>query len=234
MYLPPVLRPVAARSAVAPALQGLADAPFSVVRGVPGSYAAERLAGVIDGWQRLGDCVWLRAADAHPMELRRSLLAACRYRWSAVELSPGSTEAPDAGLRRRIEEAPEGAVVVVELGGRVTKRVTRLVRSVRPAITARGVRMVVVAESRLQPPVPHGPDCVVPAGDLVDRRASADSPSDATWSRVAQHTGKHSAILDDVRAAAQVWSQDILDQAVDSATGFRRCSGDSPACCSRS
>src|SRR5262245_49852180 len=167
MYLPPVLRPVAAGGPVTPAVQRLAEAPFSVVRGLPGSYVAERLAGVIDGWQRLGDCVWLRANDARPADLAESLGAACQHRWSQDRSAPGPTGLPHVPVIPQIEAAPEGAVIVLELGGRVTRVVSGLVKAIRPVITDRSVRLVVVAESRFHPPVHYGPDCVVPATDLL-------------------------------------------------------------------
>jgi len=56
--------------------------PFSVVRGPSGSYVAEWLAGLIDGWGRWQDCVWLRAPGTQPLALAGPLLQACRYRWA--------------------------------------------------------------------------------------------------------------------------------------------------------
>src|SRR5262245_53687390 len=163
MYLPPVLRPVAAAGPVTPTVQRLAEAPFSLVRGLPGSYAAERLAGVIDGWQRLPDCVWLRANDARPAELERSLGAACQHRGSPERAEPEPTGLSYVPVSKQIEAAPEGAVIVLELGGRVSPGLTRLIRQIRPVMTDRRVRLVVVAESRFHLPVLHGPDRVVPA-----------------------------------------------------------------------
>ncbi|MEV5963647.1 BTAD domain-containing putative transcriptional regulator [Kribbella sp. NPDC051952] len=203
MYLPPVLRPLAAEGLTTPAVQRIAEAPFSVVRGVPGSYSAERLAGVVDGWQRLGDCVWLRASDVRPTELAPALAAACLHRWSAEE--PG----PDVRLNEELTRAPEGAVIVLELGNRVTTALTRLVKAIRPTITARGVRMVVVAESRWHSPVVRGPDCVVSASDLVDRAPLEQRPQ--------RLINRYGAVVDDLRAAAQLWSPDAVDEALDEA-----------------
>jgi hypothetical protein len=150
MFLPPVLRPLAAVGPVNSPVQRIAEAPFSVVRGPPGSYLAERLAGVIDSWERLQDCVWLRAPDRRPAELAQSLAVACRHRWSSGAIDVRA--APGPQLSEEIQMAPEGAIIVIELGGRVTTGVTRLVRAIRPAITDRGISVVVVAESRF-----HGP-----------------------------------------------------------------------------
>ena len=105
MFLPPVLRPLAAAGPVSAAALRIAEAPFSVVRGAPGSYVAERLAGAIDSWDRLQDCVWLRAPDRRPAELSQSLAAACRHRWSAGPGADGRT-APGPQLSDEIQVAP--------------------------------------------------------------------------------------------------------------------------------
>ncbi|RZT27639.1 DNA-binding SARP family transcriptional activator [Kribbella sp. VKM Ac-2569] len=219
MYLPPVLRPLAAQGVISPAVQRIAEAPFSVVRGVPGSYAAERLAGVIDSWQRWNDCVWLRAQDIRPTELAQSLAAACGHRWLPTEPQPGTRPLPALRLGEMIYGAPEGAVIVLELGRRVTPGLTRLVKAIRLAITERGVRMVVVSESRLHPPVARGPDCVVSASDLADNTALDGYSSAPDRARLLRFTGRHAAVLDDVLAAARLWSPDAVDEALNSSYG---------------
>ena len=103
MYLPPVLRPLAAEGAIPPAVQRIAEAPFSVVRGVPGSYAAERLAGVVDSWQRWNDCVWLRAHDVRPTDLAQSLAAACRHRWSPLDPGQWAEQLPPPRLSEELQ-----------------------------------------------------------------------------------------------------------------------------------
>ena len=187
-----------------PAVQRIAEAPFSLVRGVPGSYAAERLAGVVDSWQRLNDCVWLRAHGSP--DIAQSLAAACRHRWSSV----GTEPLPAARLGDEIQQAPEGAVIVLELGRRVTPGVARLVNAIRPAITDRGVRIVVVAESRLHPPIAHRPDCVVSASDLVDTVAEECSP------QLMKYAGRHPAVVGDVLSAARLLSPEAVDEALES------------------
>ena len=53
MFLPRVMRPLPSMAMSAtPNVQRMGDVPFSVVRGPPGSYVAERLAGMIEGWDR--------------------------------------------------------------------------------------------------------------------------------------------------------------------------------------
>ena len=222
MYLPPVLRPLAAGGAFTPAVQRIAEAPISVVRGAPGSYVAERLAGVIDGWQRLSDCVWLRADGSRDTELAQSLGVACRHRWSPTAAAPPSTRLPDPRPRldEEIQRAPEGAVIVLELGGRVTVGVARLIRAVRPVVTDRAVRLVVVAESRFHPPAGHRPDWVVSAADLLDQSALAEHSSASNQARLIRYAGHRPAVLGDVLAAAQLWSQDAVDEAIEGSSGI--------------
>ncbi|HKE52710.1 MAG TPA: hypothetical protein VKE25_14485, partial [Actinomycetes bacterium] len=217
-----MLRPLAAGGAFTPTVQRIAEAPVSVVRGVPGSYLAERLAGVIDNWQRLNDCVWLRTDGFRPTGLAQSLEVACQHRWSPDEPAPqfGLLSDPGPRLGEQIRQAPEGAVIVLELGGRVTAGVARLIRAIRPALTDRGVRLVVVAESRFQPPVGHRPDWVVPASELLDRSALVGYSSARNRARLVRYTGQRAAVLGDVLAAARQWSQDAVDEAVEASSGL--------------
>src|SRR5689334_1064600 len=104
MFLPPVLRPVAVAGPTDPAVQRIAEAPLSLVHGVPGSYVAELLAGAIDGWRRLPGCVWLRVADTRSTGLAESLAAACRHRWAA---DPDDGSPPPHRLDAALAAAPE-------------------------------------------------------------------------------------------------------------------------------
>ena len=219
MFLPPVLRPLAAVGSANASVQRIAEAPFSVVRGARGSYVAERLAGAIDSWERLQDCVWLRARDRRPAELAQSLAAACRHRWS----SGAGTDvraAPGPQLSEEIQGAPQGAVIVIELGGRVTTGVARLVKAIRPATTDRGVSVVVVAESRFHPPSGRAPDWVASASDLLDPDA-LDGYS-CVWdrARLLRYVGPRAAVVHDVLAAGQLWSQDVVAEALDASHGL--------------
>jgi DNA-binding SARP family transcriptional activator len=223
VYLPPVLRPIATGGAFTPTVQRIEEVPFCVVRGVPGSYIAERLAGVIDSWQRLSDCVWLRADGSSPADLAQSLVVACQHRWSAVETATSPSRSPDRSppLSDAIQQAPDGAVIVLELGGRLTTGVARLIMTIRPAITNRGVRLVVVAESRLHPPAGHRPDWVVQASDLLDRGALAEYSSARNQARLIRYADHRAAVIGDVLAAAQLWSPDAVDEAVENSFGTR-------------
>ena len=198
---------------VSPAVQRIAETPFSVVRGAPGSFVAERLAGAIDSWQRLGDCVWLRAGDSLPTNLAQSLGSACMHRWSRGEHRSGRIG--DSRLDEELAVAPEGAVVVVELGGRMTAEVARLVRAIRPAITARGIRMVVVAEGRFHSSaMPGSAGSLVAASDLMDRGALDGYSSARDRARLLRYAGRRAAVLVDVMAAVQLWSKDAVTEAL--------------------
>ena len=223
MYLPPVLRPNAIGGEFTPSVQRMEEAPFSVVRGLPGSYIAERLAGAVDSWQRLSDCVWLRADARRPADLARALRVACQHRWSSGKTAPPTSRLLDASppLSDVIQQAPEGAVIVLELGGRVTTGVARLIMTIRPAITDRGVRLVVVAESRLHPPVGHRPDWVVQATDLLDRGALTEHSSARNQARLIRYAGRRAAVLVDVLAAAQQWSPEAVGEAIETSFDTR-------------
>ena len=213
MFLPPVLRPRPSVGPVSPVVQRIAETPLSVVRGTPGSFVAERLAGAIDSWHRLGDCVWLRAGDSLPTNLAQSLGAACLHRWSPGEHRSGRMG--DSRLDEELAVAPEGAVIVVELGGRMTAEVARLVRAIRPAITDRGIRMVIVAEGRFHSPaMPGPPGSLVAAPELMDRGALDGYSSSRDRARLLRYAGRRAAVLVDVMAAAQLWSQDAVTEAL--------------------
>ncbi len=109
---------------------------------------------------------------------------------------------------------------MLELGGRVTGMVSAFVRAIRPVITDRNVRLVVVAESRFHPPVHHGPDCVVPATDLLDRAALEGKLSARNRTRLLRYAGRRTAVLGDVLAAAQFWSPDAVTEALESSRGL--------------
>jgi len=219
MFLPPVLRPLAAVGPVSASVQRIGEAPFSVVRGAPGSYVAERLAGVIDGWERLQDCVWLRARDRRPAELAQSLAAACRHRWSSGAGTDVPT-VPGPQLSDEIQVAPRGAVIVIELGGRVTPGIARLVKAIRPATTDRGVSVVAVAESRFHPPSGRAPDWVASASDLFGPDALDGCSCAWNRARLLRYAGPRPAVVHDVLAAGQLWSGDVVAEALDASHGL--------------
>ena len=219
MFLPPLLRPLAAVGPVSAAVQRIGEAPFSVVRGAPGSYVAERLAGAIDSWERLQDCVWLRARDCQPAELAQSLAAACRHRWSS-RAGIDVWNAPGPQLSDEIQAAPRDAVIVIELGGRVTTAVARLVKAIRPATTDRGVSVVVVAESRFHPPSGRAPDWVASTSDLFAPDALDGHSCVWNRARLLRYAGPRVAVIHDLLAAGQLWSQDVVAEALDASHGL--------------
>jgi len=152
-----------------PNVQRMGDVPFSVVRGPPGSYVAERLAGLIEGWDRWQRCVWLRSPKAGRDALAGSLASACRHRWvDAAELDEGRIDVtPSTRLDETLRRSPTGAVIVLELAGRLTVDVGRLVESICPVLADRGVSLVAVTESRHPLAFLRGAEHLVPAVDLA-------------------------------------------------------------------
>jgi hypothetical protein len=228
MYLPPVLRPLAVAGPEPPAAQLLAEAAVSVVRGAPGSYAAERLADVVRGWGRWGDSVWLRLRDVRSTDLAGSLAAACQHRWSHADDGTGPTIVA-ADLRGTLDEGPDGGVVVIELGGRATPEVVELIGTIRPTVTRRRIRVIVVAESRWRPPVRHWPDCIVPACDLDDGGAVDRCAFPQVRARLRMYSGRLPAVVEDVLAAAGQSSPEVVAEALAPRT-IRQTSG-SPGKC---
>jgi hypothetical protein len=154
---------------VTPHVQRMGDVPFSVVRGPPGSNVAERLAGLIEGWDRWQRCIWLRSPKAGRDALAGPLASAFRHRWvDAAELDEGRLDVtPSTRLDETLRRSPTGAVIVLELAGRLTVDVGRLVESIRPVLADRGVSLVAVTESRHPLAFLRGAEHVVPAVDLA-------------------------------------------------------------------
>ena len=146
VFLPRVMRPVPSPTRLAsPDLQRLVEAPFSVVRGAPGSYVAEWLAGVIQGWARWQDCVWLRDGGSATAALGGALASACLYRWADAGAQELAGEvASTSFLAATLRLSPPGAVIVLELEGRMSAGLSRMVRGIRPVALDRGISLVAV------------------------------------------------------------------------------------------
>ncbi len=213
MFLPPVLRPLPDVGPASTAVQRIPETPVSIVRGVPGSYLAERLAGVIDRWGRLPDCVWLRARDRGRVGLAQALGGALRYRWPGAEPKQ-APPAPPVPLSDGIRLAPAGAVVVLEVGGHMTAEVSQLVRVIRPALADRGASLVVVAESRFRLPARRGADWVAPAADLFGVEVPDRDTCGWDRTRLLRYAGPRPAVIHDVLAAGRQWSPGAVDEAL--------------------
>jgi hypothetical protein len=151
VFLPDIMRPLPTPARLfSPGVRRIAQAPVSVVRGPPGTYVAEWLAGAIQAWARWQDCVWLRAPGARPEALAGSLASACLHRWAdggAQEWRSGV--AADTRLDELMRRSPPGAVIVLELGDRATSGLVRLVRRIHPIACDRDINLVAVASRRL-------------------------------------------------------------------------------------
>lgn len=224
MLLPEVLRPLPAGSPVPTAeAQRIASARCSVIRGSPGSYLAEWLAGAVETWGRWHSCVWLRGSGAQPRLLAGSLVLACADRWVAAEEGwrpRGPTV--EARLEETMRRSPDHSVIVVELAGSLAASVGRLMTRVRPMLVDHEASLVVVAEGGHRAPLWHGPDALVPAGALWDPGVAADQgwlPSEAT-ARLLRLGGHRSAVVSDILQAAKTWPVDLI---VDAVERSRRC-----------
>jgi hypothetical protein len=170
---------------VTPHVQRMGDVPFSVVRGPPGSNVAERLAGLIEGWDRWQRCIWLRSPKAGRDALAGPLASACRHRW----------------------------VDAAELAGRLTVDVGRLVESIRPVLADRGVSLVAVTESRHPLAFRRGADHVVPAADLAGPNGieAFGGLPERYRNRRLELGGRRATVVRDVLEAAAAWPRDAAD-----------------------
>ena len=97
-----------------PNVQRMGDVPFSMVRGRPGSYVAERLAGLIEGWDRWQRWV-SRFPNPGPDALAGPLASACLHRRvGAAEVDEGRLDVtPTTRLDETLRQSPTGAVIVL-------------------------------------------------------------------------------------------------------------------------
>jgi DNA-binding SARP family transcriptional activator len=222
MYVPRVMRPLPSMAGPANRnAQRIGEMPFSVVRGPPGSYAAEWLAGLLEGWDRWQRCVWLRASTARSDALAGPLARACLHRWTGISgFDVDRLEAtPRPSLDETLRQSPHGAVIVLELPGRLTSDIERLVARIRALVADRGVSLVVVTESRWPMAFPRGAAHVVPAADLAGSRA--DVGAGGLIGRLLEVCGPRAAVAHDVLDAAAAWPRAAVVDALDTSRGFR-------------
>ena len=222
MYLPRVMRPLPSMAGAAnPNAQRIAEMPFSVVRGPLGSYVAEWLAGLLEGWDRWERCVWLRASSARPDALAGPLASACLHRWiGAAELEEARLEVtPSPGLDEVLRQSPTGAVIVLELAGRLTPDIERLVARIRSVVAGRGVSVVAVTESRIPMAFRRRASHVVAAADLAG--SSADTETGALPGRFVELCGPRAAVVHDVLDAVAAWPRESVVDALEGSRGFR-------------
>jgi DNA-binding SARP family transcriptional activator len=236
MLLPQVMRPLPA--AAQPgcrthqrSVHRIAEAPFSVMRGPPGSYVAEWLAGALEEWGRWQSAVWVRPRDTRPAALARLLSSACHHRWSPYasdgerELPP--EEVPVAPLDETIRRSPDKAVIVLELGGHGTRGLDRLVESIRPAVADRGISLLAVAEGRFhpafRPAFRSAQECRIKTTELIDPcvlEETLDLPS-RQRDRLLKLFARRVAIAHDLLDAALTWPPEAVIDALNAGQGYR-------------
>lgn len=231
MYLPPVMRPLAASNwTAAVAVDRPAASPISILRGPPGSYVAEGLAATLAQADRWHNSVWLRQQDWHPRPPEAALVAACRHRWFGEQASGGLDDGTAAGesLVRVLSRAPRGSAIVLELGSRLERATQRLLQALRPVASARQASLIAVTESRFGSVAAFGSAGWRQRGDLVRTRdllghphlaelAEAVGLSGSGWEELGRLAGPQTALLHDVARAAERWSAAAVAEALDRA-----------------
>jgi DNA-binding SARP family transcriptional activator len=225
VFLPRVMRPVPSATRLAsPHLQRIVEAPFSVVRGAPGSYVAEWLAGAIQGWARWQHCVWLRDWGSPTAALAGALASACLYRWAdaGAQVVAGDVTST-ALLAATMRLSPPGAVIVLEVEGRTTASLSRLMRGIRAVALDRRVSLVAVTQARSPVLVPRGSDCVVSATDLRDPTMTSELLGLPVRSRdrLRRLADGRVAVLHDVLDAATAWPSEAVEDALAASRGSR-------------
>jgi len=210
VFLPRIMRPLPGDAGPAlPGVQRLAETPFSVLRGPNGSYVAEWLAGLINGWGRWQDCVWLRTAGAQ--SLAGPLLQACRHRWAGDDRAPpGPADGVDVALRL----APRGGIVVLELE-RGAAGLARLGDAIRPIADDRGLRVIAVTQPWLPGTAQAGSGPVVATAELGRLPAPGGAALPAgSYRHLMSLAGRRVAVVHDVLDAARDWSSDAVADAL--------------------
>jgi DNA-binding SARP family transcriptional activator len=206
------------------AAQSVLHTPLSTLTGPVGSYSAETLAAIIEeggGWR---DCVWLRPDSLRPGAVADSLAAACRHRWAAVNGNGQRAARPlmasdGATLHDVIREVPERAVLVLELGGALTRALGHMLADLRPVLADRGASLVTVSEHNGGNSVVRKSDRVVPTSRLTHgldpgiRRDDSVLPS-ACLERLARMEQTRWAVVRDIVAASEMWPANAIAEAV--------------------
>jgi DNA-binding SARP family transcriptional activator len=223
VFLPRIMRPLPDDAGFAGArVQHLTEVPFSVVRGPSGSYVAEWLAGLIDGWGRWQDCLWLRAPGTQPLAVAGPLLQACRYRWAGDDQGQPGT-GPGGRVDAALRLAPRGGVVVLELEGGTAPGLARLGKAVRAVAADRGVRVIAVTQPHLPGIALAGSAPVVAAAELgrLPPPGGAAALPAGSYDRLATLAGRRIAVVHDVLDAARDWSPDAVADALGRSRSLR-------------
>lgn len=223
VFLPTIMRPIPAVMRYDnPKISRIADTPFTVLRGPPGSYVAEWLAAAIEAWGRWPSCVWLRTPTPEPARVARSLAEACELRWRGRDgHNPdhrGRYDRPADILSR----SPAGGIVVLELRRSVRPSWRTLVSDIRRIAAERGASVVAVAERRLPWSILGAADCVLALPELWDPAALAEVTSLPMKSRrrLLELAGQRHAVVADIHAAAEVWPADRIIDVLDASDWF--------------
>jgi DNA-binding SARP family transcriptional activator len=217
------MRPLPTRAHLTnPNLRHIADAPFSVVHGPPGSYVAEWLAAAIQGWDRWQGCVWLRSRSPQPAALAGWLASACLHRWAGdLELELRDAADPNSRLDEAMRLSPAGAVIVLEFEGRITAGLAQVLRRIRPVACDREVSLVAVTQHRFPGLALRGSHRVVSAADLWDPGTAdkvAELPS-SYYDWLLRLAPRRAAILHDLLDAVRAWPIDAIVDALEGSRG---------------
>ena len=211
-----VLRPIPySTPLVQPVLTEVLEYGSSAIDAYDGCFAPEVLAAAVCEAQRWEFCAWLRLRADGPDDIARLICDACAERWSVGGNGTAGSSGIDMG--NIWQAAPEGAVVVIEIMARPTRRCARAIRRLVDRMPDRHCSVVLVLH--------------VPGGDhrlsaRVDRRIGAAEleyrvdGSNSDWEqRLVALCGGRASVLHNVLEAASVWPTELLERGVVTAHG---------------
>jgi DNA-binding SARP family transcriptional activator len=199
--VPAVLRPLPADGSFTTGARPVPGSELAVVDVPPGGYVAESVAASLAAEGRWADAVWLRSDARDAWETERELVRACRRRWF------GSGEPGPPSMRGVLADAPPGAAVVWEVGGRLGVGARRLLSAMR---RPGGAGVLVVTERRMLRPARRTPPPAIPA--WLDP---------ALRDRLLALAGWRTAVVHDVAGAARAWDVPAVQDAIFQATSWQ-------------
>jgi hypothetical protein len=200
---------------VQPVLRELLDTRSSIIHAHDGCFAPEVLAAAVRDAERWDVCAWLRLSTNGTDDVARLVFDACAERWSTG--GNHTSSAPNKDLGQVWADAPEGAVVVIEIMARPSRRGARALRRFVDRVPARFCSVVLVLHIR---------SAAHRLSARVDRRIDAaeleyrvDTVRSGWEQRLLTLCGGRASVLHNVLEATSVWPIELLEHGVATAHG---------------
>lgn len=204
------LRPIPHHTAaVQPVLEELLDVPCGVIRAHDGCFVPEVLASALLAGGKWEHATWLRLSAESTRDVGAAIDEACMRRWRPDDRDGWGVSQVD--LDEALVAAPDGAVVVVEVEGRLGRRGDRSIARFIDRAAVHSCAVVVVLHDRRggRRVVGRAQRCI--SSPELEYRAIAESE----WERrLLSSSGGCASVVHNVLEAAAVWPTELLDRAV--------------------